>query len=211
MTPHYGGGISSVRLYKGTVQFIVCIGAAFAGSPLARAQDAVPATLRDISKRTGATPTPSAEQPRSKPTLEISAATPNETAGPLVDQTPPPEELATPAATTEEREPRLKRRAIVQRKSPESPPATQMSLSAAKAMAISAPLPDYAYKARRAHITGNGVCVISVDTTNGRVTDALMAQSTGSAVLDKITTDTFRQWRFKPGTVSQVQVPITYQ
>jgi outer membrane biosynthesis protein TonB len=37
-----------------------------------------------------------------------------------------------------------------------------------------------------------------------------MTESTGNALLDKITTDTFGRWRFKPGTVSQVQVPITY-
>jgi TonB family protein len=50
-----------------------------------------------------------------------------------------------------------------------------------------------------------------VDTASGAVTSAVMAQSTGNAILDKITTDTFERWRFKPGTVSQVQVPITYQ
>jgi hypothetical protein len=50
-----------------------------------------------------------------------------------------------------------------------------------------------------------------VDTASGSVTSAVMAQSTGNAILDKITTDTFGRWRFKPGTVSQVQVPITYQ
>jgi TonB family protein len=50
-----------------------------------------------------------------------------------------------------------------------------------------------------------------VDTTSGTVTSAAMTQSTGDAILDKITTDTFAKWRFKPGTVSQVQVPITYQ
>jgi len=37
-----------------------------------------------------------------------------------------------------------------------------------------------------------------------------MEQTTGNAILDKSTTDAFRQWRFKPGTVSRVRVPITY-
>jgi TonB family protein len=50
-----------------------------------------------------------------------------------------------------------------------------------------------------------------VDPATGRVTSATMAKSTGSAILDRITTDTFGRWRFKPGTVSQVQVPISYQ
>jgi TonB family protein len=50
-----------------------------------------------------------------------------------------------------------------------------------------------------------------VDTASGKVTTAMMAESTGNAILDKVTTDTFRQWRFKPGTVSQVRVPVTYE
>jgi TonB family protein len=46
---------------------------------------------------------------------------------------------------------------------------------------------------------------------SGNVTSATMAKSTGNALLDKITTDTFGRWRFKSGTISQVQVPITYR
>ena len=84
-------------------------------------------------------------------------------------------------------------------------------MSAAKAMAVSAPLPEYPYQAKRAHITGSGVCVMVVDTASGNVTSAMMAESTGDAILDKVTTNTFQRWRFKPGTVSQVRVPVTYQ
>src|SRR5215469_5131110 len=117
----------------------------------------------------------------------------------------PPEELATSAATAEKKRPRVRKRAIVRRKAP-------TSLSAAKAVAISAPLPDYPYQAKHAHITGSGVCVMLVNRRSGRVTSAMMmAQSTGNAILDKMTTDTFAEWRFKPRTVSQVQVPITYR
>ncbi len=67
------------------------------------------------------------------------------------------------------------------------------------------------YQAKRAKITGNGVCIITVDTASGKVTDAMMAQSTGDGILDKATINTFRRWRFKPGTVSQVRVPIDYE
>ena len=52
---------------------------------------------------------------------------------------------------------------------------------------------------------------MNVDTASGKVTDAIMTQSTGDAMLDKVTTNTFRKWRFKPGTVSQVRVPIDYE
>ncbi len=95
-------------------------------------------------------------------------------------------------------------------KAPE-PTATPITLSALKAVAINAPLPDYPYQAKNAHITGSGVCVLLVDTASGRVTSATMAQSTGNAILDKVTTNAFRRWRFKPGMLSQVQVPITYE
>jgi TonB family protein len=198
-------------LLKGTVQFVLCIGVTLAGLPLARAQELAPPTLGELSKRTEATPTPNPDKARSKGSIEISAATPNQKPAPLVEQIPPPEELATPAATAEKKEPRVRKRAIVRPKAPEPPPATPTSLAAAKAMAISAPLPNYPYKARRAHATGTGICVITVDTANGNVTSATMTESTGNVLLDKITTDTFGRWRFKPGTVSQVQVPITYR
>jgi TonB family protein len=68
----------------------------------------------------------------------------------------------------------------------------------------------YPYQAKRRHITGDGVCVITVDAASGKVTDATMEQSTGNPILDKSTTETLRQWRFKPGTVSRVRVPVTY-
>jgi TonB family protein len=196
-------------VYKRTIQSILCIGLALAGSLLARAQELAPANLEELSKRAEATPTPSAERPRAKPSLEISAARPKETLTLIPEQTPPPQEQATPAAAVEKNRPRVGRRAVVQ---PKAPPASPTSLSAAKAVAISAPLPNYPYEARRAHLSSSsGVCVMFVDTTSGTVTSAVMAQSTGNTILDKITTDTFAKWRFKPGTVSQVQVPITYQ
>jgi TonB family protein len=200
-----------MHAHKGILQFVLCIGVALTGLPLARAQELAPATLGELSKRTEATPTPNPDKARSKGSIEISAATPNQKPAPLVEQMPPPEELATPAATAEKKELRVRKRAIVRPKAPEPPPATPTSLSAAKAVAISAPLPDYPYEAKRAHVPGNGVCLITVDTTSGNVTSAIMTKSTGNALLDKITTDTFGRWRFKPGTVSQVQVPITYR
>jgi TonB family protein len=175
-----------VRISKGILQFGLLVSVALTGSPLARAQDAVPGTLGDI----------------------FSAATTNKKPAPIVKQTPSAEEPATPATIVEEDEPRVRRGAIVQ---PKAPPATPTSLAAAKSLAISAPLPDYPYEARRAHVTGSGVCVLTVNTASGNVTSAIMTESTGNALLDKITTDTLRRWRFKPGTLSQVQVPITYQ
>jgi TonB family protein len=125
---------------------------------------------------------------------------------------PSAEELATPTATAEKKT-RVKRRATSagQHEAAELPVVGTMSVSAAKAVAVSTPLPEYPYQARRAQITGSGVCVIIVDTASGNVTSAVMEQSTGNAILDKVTTDAFRKWRFKPGTVSQIRVPISYE
>jgi TonB family protein len=89
-------------------------------------------------------------------------------------------------------------------------PIGPMSMSSAKAVAVSAPRPEYPYEARRSKITGSGVCVMSVDPSSGSVTSADMAQSTGSPILDNAATSAFRRWRFKPGTVSKVRTPITF-
>ena len=89
-------------------------------------------------------------------------------------------------------------------------PVGPMSMSSAKAVAVSAPRPEYPYEARAKKITGSGVCVMTVDTGSGAVTSATMAQSTGNPVLDNAATSAFRRWRFKPGTVSKVRTPITF-
>jgi TonB family protein len=121
-------------------------------------------------------------------------------------------EAATPAAPVEKKH-RVKKQTAssVQPETVALSTSTSLSLSVAQAMAVSAPLPEYPYEAKHANITGNGVCVMIVDTASGKVTNATMAQSTGNRVLDKVTTETFRRWQFKPGTVSQVRVPITYE
>lgn len=90
------------------------------------------------------------------------------------------------------------------------PSAGPMSMSSAKAVAVSAPRPEYPYEARRSKLTGSGVCVMTVDTATGAVTSADMATSTGSPILDNAATSAFRRWRFKPGTVSKVRTPITF-
>jgi TonB family protein len=85
-----------------------------------------------------------------------------------------------------------------------------MSITGAKAVAIFAPKPEYPYEARSRHITGSGVCVVTVDSGSGNVTDASMAQSIGNPILDNSTVSAFRRWRFRPNTVSKVKIPITY-
>jgi len=85
-----------------------------------------------------------------------------------------------------------------------------MSISSAKALATYAPRPQYPYEARSRHVTGSGVCVVEVDAGSGSVSSASMTQSIGNPILDNAAVSAFRQWRFKPGSVSKVKIPITF-
>ena len=77
-------------------------------------------------------------------------------------------------------------------------------------MVISAARPEYPYEARRQRLTGTGIAIMEVDPATGRVTRAFMAESTGSAILDRAALNAFQQWRFKPGAVAGVRIPITF-
>jgi len=87
---------------------------------------------------------------------------------------------------------------------------TTASLRSVKAMVAYAPRPVYPYEARRQRVTGSGIALLTVDQTSGAVTDVRMAQSCGNVILDNSTLDALRRWRFKPGSVARVQVPIMY-
>ncbi|MBA2271946.1 MAG: TonB family protein [Chthoniobacterales bacterium] len=104
---------------------------------------------------------------------------------------------------------RIERQAQLIRRPPASPPAGPTSMHAAKVLAISAQRPEYPYQARRQRVTGSGVALLTVD-ARGHVIDVTMLRSTGSGILDQATISGFRRWRFRPGTVSRVQTPITY-
>ncbi len=134
------------------------------------------------------------------------------------EATPPPEDIPLPEPPPP---PEIKPEFVEERTPPPRPPpsapqkftpikAQAMSMSRAKALALSAPRPQYPYEARSRKITGSGVCVAEVDPGSGSVTGASMTQSTGSPILDNSALSAFRQWRFRPGTVSHVRIPITF-
>jgi periplasmic protein TonB len=147
------------------------------------------------------TPPPEEEEP------EIEELPPMPTEEPeFVDERPTP----TPRPRTT---PRTTPVAPIARPKPTGPvggPVGPVSMASARAKAISAPRPEYPYEARRARMTGSGVVLMTVDTASGAVTSAVMAQSTGSPVLDNAVLSAFRRWRFQPGTVSRVRTPITF-
>jgi len=152
------------------------------------------------------------EEKKVEPIQSNASTPPSEKVAPVIEHAPPAEESAV-AAEPAEKKPRAKRRSrhTLQTEAMSISAPVPMSLSVAQSMATNAPLPGYSYEAKRRNLTGNGVCVMTVDTTTGRVTDAMMYQSTGNAILDNLTIQTFKSWRFKPGTVSQVRVPISYE
>jgi protein TonB len=144
------------------------------------------------------------------PTAEITA-----TLEPQEAPTPPPEDIPLPPPPPEpqvqpefheEQATPPPRQAV---KPPAPIKAPPVSMSTARASAVFAPRPEYPYEARARKITGSGVCVLSVG-PDGGVTDATMAQSIGSPILDNSTVSAFRRWRFVPGKYSKVKVPITY-
>jgi TonB family protein len=152
------------------------------------------------------------EEKKAEPSAGAPSPPQSQQVTPVTEQTPPAEESA-PVVVPVEKKPRPKKRPrpAVQPEAASISAPVPMSLSVAQSMAISAPLPQYPYEAKRRNLAGSGICVVTVDPVTGRVTDARMYQSTGSAMLDKLTIQTFKSWRFKPGTVSQVRLPISYE
>ena len=134
------------------------------------------------------------------------------------EATPPPEDIPVPEPPPP---PEIQPEFVEERTPPPRPPpsaqqkftpikAQAMSMSRAKALAVNAPRPQYPYEARSRRVMGSGVCVVTVDPGSGSVTEASMTQSIGSPILDNAAVSAFRQWRFRPGTVSQVRIPITF-
>jgi periplasmic protein TonB len=134
------------------------------------------------------------------------------------EATPPPEDIPLPEPPPP---PEIKPEFVEERTPPPRPPpaaqqkftpikASALSMSQAKALAINSPRPPYPYEARARKITGSGVITVSVDPASGSVTDASVTQSIGNPILDDASVSTFRRWKFRPGSVSKVRIPITF-
>ncbi len=78
------------------------------------------------------------------------------------------------------------------------------------AVLVSAVRPDYPYEARLRRISGRGAAILKIDRATGKVVSCEMAPSTGSEILDDAAVEAFRQWRFKPGTIAGVRIPIAF-
>jgi protein TonB len=167
------------------------------GQPLA-GEELPPLIVPSAEKKSEATPVPATMASRASPPQHP------------IEKPVSPEESAPAMPPVRKARPKKRPPPHVKSEMPAISETVSMSLSVAQSMATTAPLPEYPYEAKRRNLTGNGVCVVTVDAT-GRVTDARMSQSTGSTMLDNLTVQTFKSWRFKPGTVSEVRVPISYE
>ena len=153
-----------------------------------------------------------AEEKKIEPNRNTASVPPSQRAATPTEQALSAEEPAVIAVPAERKpRPRKRPRPAVQADAASISAPVPVSLSVAQSMAITAPLPDYTYEMKRRNLTGSGICVVTVDAATGTVTNATMFQGTGSPLLDKLTTQTFKSWRFKPGTLSQVRIPITYE
>jgi TonB family protein len=78
-----------------------------------------------------------------------------------------------------------------------------------KHYAIYAPRPNYPLYARQYHWTGEGpfVCRIRPD---GTVASVDVLRSTGHEMLDRAAIKALRQWRFQPGDMNAIKIPINF-
>jgi TonB family protein len=158
-----------------------------------------------LQKRTGEAG-PAASPSQNPDAASNPGKQPRTSSGPTVEITQEPVEEATPSPP-----PQPKRRKTAPKKAPEAASTPEItSYASAKAFATFTPFPKYPAKERSGSVTGIGVCIVSVDPVSGRVTAASMEQSTGDSTLDKSAVKAFQKWRFKPGTVSNVRIPIEF-
>ena len=76
--------------------------------------------------------------------------------------------------------------------------------------AIYTPRPVYRPEWAKQGLAGKGVVLVTIDEQTGKVTGVRMLQSTGSKQLDGAALEAYSQWRFQPGTGSQVKIPIEF-
>jgi TonB family protein len=76
--------------------------------------------------------------------------------------------------------------------------------------AIYTPRPVYRPEWAKQGLTGKGVALVTIDQQTGKVNGVRMLESTGNKQLDGAALEAYSQWRFQPGTGSQVKIPIEF-
>jgi TonB family protein len=72
------------------------------------------------------------------------------------------------------------------------------------------PQPVYRPEWAKQGLSGKGVVLVTIDPKTGTVSGVRMLQSTGNSLLDGAAMDAYSKWRFKPGSVPQVKMPIEF-
>jgi TonB family protein len=151
---------------------------------------------------------------------EPGAAKPSE--GPAVASTP--EQQPTTASpsleikseqlegtTPQPRQPKRQKNAALMTPQVAGSPGGTTSIPLATVRATFTPPAKYPFWEGTRHSPGSGVCVADVDPASGKVTQVSIVESTGNPVLDDSAVRRLRKWRFKPGTVSRVRIPIEFR
>jgi periplasmic protein TonB len=76
---------------------------------------------------------------------------------------------------------------------------------------IQSATPEYSRAERAARHQGRGVFHLTVDAQTGLVRDVTVRQSTGYSTLDAAAVAALKQWRFRPGSWKQVDIPVTFR
>jgi TonB family protein len=75
--------------------------------------------------------------------------------------------------------------------------------------ALASPGPGYPEEAQNTKASGNGLYELRIN-KSGAVTEVVVVKTSGSRVLDKAATSTFRKWRFKPAIFDRVRIPVSW-
>jgi protein TonB len=70
--------------------------------------------------------------------------------------------------------------------------------------------PKYPREAREKGLTGRGIAEVKVDPRTGYVISVWMRKSSGYQTLDNAAMEAFRQWRFRPKTVTSVEITVQF-
>ena len=79
----------------------------------------------------------------------------------------------------------------------------------AKHRVLYAPRPEYPLAARKRHWTGAGLFACNIR-SDGTVVSVDVLGSTGHQMLDQAAITALRQWRFQPGDMKLVKVPLSF-
>jgi TonB family protein len=71
---------------------------------------------------------------------------------------------------------------------------------------LKAPKPENPYEGQRRQPHGTGAFLLRTNIQSGRVTQVIVGQTTGYALLDAAALKALRQWQFKPGVLVHTEI-----